>query len=94
MLINDDKVSKKKIKELESELARKQYILDSYAIQYGTVKDQQKVIDKAKAEAVREFAERLKSKAKPHYFDNCNFAVPINDIDNLLKKMYGKENET
>ena len=45
----------------------------------------------AKAEAYKEFAERLKEKAKPHYFDNCNFAVPIDDIDNLLKEMVGED---
>ena len=47
------------------------------------------LIANAKAEAYKEFAEMLKEKAKPHYFDNCNFAVPIEDIDNLLKEMVG-----
>lgn len=49
-----------------------------------------KAIKHTKAETYKEFAERLKEKAKPHYFDNCNFAVPIEDIDNLLKELVGE----
>ena len=40
-------------------------------------------------EGVKEFAERLKEKAKPHYFDNYAFAVPVAFIDNLVKEMVG-----
>ena len=49
-------------------------------------------IDKAsiKAEAIKEFADRLKEKAKPHYFDNYAFAVPVAFIDNLVKEMVGE----
>ena len=74
--------------EKNKEIERQKRILDSYAIQYGTVKDQQKVIDKAKAEAVREFAERLKEMCDAPYW-----CVWLSDIDNLLEEME-KENET
>ena len=46
--------------------------------------------DFIKTEAYKEFAEMLKEKAKPHYFDNCNFAVPIEELDNLLKELVGE----
>ena len=42
-----------------------------------------------KAEAYNEFAERLKEKAEPHYFDNTHFAVHVEEIDNLLKEFGG-----
>ena len=41
---------------------------------------------------LKEFAERLKAKATPHYFDNYDFAVSIDEIDNLLKEMVGDSN--
>lgn len=41
-----------------AEIERLKHILDCYALQYGTVTEQQRVIDKAKAEAAKEiFAE-------------------------------------
>ena len=46
-------------------------------------------VDEAKAEAIKEFAERLKEEANPHYFDNYAFAVPVAFIDNLVKEMVG-----
>ena len=42
-----------------AEVERLQHILDCYALQYGTVKDQQSVIDKAKAETKREIGEEI-----------------------------------
>ena len=76
------------------EIKRQKHILDSYALQYGSVKDQQKVIDKAKAEAVREFVDKLKCYAEigKGYLGHAYYSVAVADIDNLLGKMYGKEN--
>jgi hypothetical protein len=51
-----------------------------------------KAIKHTKAEAYKEFAERVKEKAVPHYFDNCNYAVEIEQIDNLLKELVGEDN--
>lgn len=42
------------VEALENEIERLERILNSYALQYGTVVDQQKVIDKAKTEVVME----------------------------------------
>lgn len=48
------------------------------------------IIKRAKAEAYKEFAEGLKEKAQPHYFDNYDFAVSIDNIDNLLNELVGE----
>lgn len=48
-----DVVSKSEVEELEKEVERLTAILNSYALQYGTVVDKQKVIDKANAEVAR-----------------------------------------
>lgn len=43
----------------ESEVERLKNILHSYALQYGTVMDQHKVIEKVKAEVAREIFEEI-----------------------------------
>lgn len=48
-------------KELEAEVERLQKILDSYALQYGTVKDQQDVIDKANQKLASEIFAEIES---------------------------------
>ena len=45
----------------KSEVERLERICNSYALQYGTVRDQQKVIDKAKAEVAREIFEEIEN---------------------------------
>lgn len=43
----------------KSEVERLEHILNSYALQYGTVKDQHEVIDKAKSEVAKEIFEEI-----------------------------------
>lgn len=43
-----------------------------------------------KEETVRKMQERLKGKAKAHYFDNCNYAVSVENIDQIAKEMLEK----
>ena len=43
----------------ESEVERLKHILNCYALQYGTVVDQQRVIDKAKSDVAREIFEEI-----------------------------------
>jgi exonuclease III len=50
--------------EADKEINRLKHVLDSYALQYGTVTDQSKKIKEIKDEAYKEFAERLKAKSK------------------------------
>ena len=54
------KRQKSEVEKLEAEVERLTTILNSYALQYGTVVDKQKVIDKAKAEVAREIFEDIK----------------------------------
>ena len=54
-----DVVPKSEVEKLENEVERLTTILNSYALQYGTVADKQKVIDKAKAEVAREIFEEI-----------------------------------
>jgi hypothetical protein len=44
-------------------------------------------IESVKADTVRKMQERLKAKAKAHYFDNCNYAVAVEVIDQIAKEM-------
>ena len=49
-----DVVPKSEVEALEKEVERLQNIINSYALQYGTVTDQHEVIEKAQTEAARE----------------------------------------
>lgn len=51
------------------------------------VKNAHELRDKAITNAIKYFAERLKAQAKPHYFDNCHFAVKVEDIDNIANEL-------
>ena len=44
------------------------------------------------AEAIIEFAERLKNKAHSYFLANLIWVVTIEDIDNLVKEMVGENN--
>lgn len=55
-----DVVPKSEVEKLEAEVERLTAILNSYALQYGTVADKQKVIDKVKAEVAREIFEEIR----------------------------------
>ena len=49
------------VEALEKEIDRLKKILDYYALQYGTVKSQQQVIDRAKSEVAREIFEEIEA---------------------------------
>lgn len=51
----------------KSEVERLEHILNSYALQYGTVKDQHEVIDKAKSEVAREIFEEIERFLYMHF---------------------------
>lgn len=71
---------------LFDEVERLTYLLHCYALQYGTVKDQQAVIDKAKAEVAREIFEEIESLLKR----TCEkgYRGSISDLFAELKKKY------
>ena len=47
------------LNKADQEIERLEHILNNYALQYGTVTDKQKVIDKAKQEAYKEVFEKI-----------------------------------
>lgn len=57
-----------------------------------TIESIKKMRDKAKAEAYKEFAEKLKKKYKPYVI--LGSGVAEIEIDNLVKEMVGENNET
>ena len=65
----------------KSEVDRLQHILDSYALQYGTVMDKHIVIEKAREEVAREIFEEIEDVINNiGYFDEIDFKA--------LKKKY------
>lgn len=77
----------------ESEIERLKRICNSYALQYGTVRDQQKVIDEAKREVAREIFEEIETKLKPVILLSC-FGQPVYNSSVILaelKKKYTEE---
>lgn len=71
------------INRQKAENERKDRILESYALQYGTVTDKEVFLKQAIAEAVKEFAERLKKEIE---FSDTITKVERH-IDNLVKEM-------
>ena len=82
------------LKNAESEIERLKQICHSYALQYGTVRDQRKVIDEIKADVAREIFEEIEEALfnnhcvddgtdypTPHYFEELK-----DDIAELKKK--------
>ena len=50
------------LQKAEEEIERKDRIIKSYALRYGTTTDKEVILWKARAKAIMEFAERLKAK--------------------------------
>ena len=72
------------------EVDRLRHTLDSYALQYGTVKDQHAVIDRIKAETAREIFAEIKNLCSLHHEFNGTQIVAHIDFKKLaeLKKKY------
>ena len=77
------------INRQRAEIERKDRILDSYALQYGTVADKDVLLKRTKAEAIKEFAEEVKMGFCPE----CEYATyNIREyIDDLVKEMVGEQ---
>jgi hypothetical protein len=71
------------IVKLEAEIDRLNYILQCYALEHGTAVDKERFLKPARAEAVKEFAEKLKKGA---VLDDDLLWVTDVDIDNLVKE--------
>lgn len=89
--------------DAQAEVERLQHILNCYALQYGTVTEQQEVINKAKAEAAREIFKEIENRLLPsnasgefigvtnEWFDYYDLHL-AEDIAELKKKY--EENQT
>ena len=65
----------------KSEVERLQHILDSYALQYGTVMDKHIVIEKAREEVAREIFEEIENLIT----NECLTARDSRDIEGYVK---------
>jgi hypothetical protein len=76
---------KAEIDRQDKEIERLNGILENYAFEYGTTVDKERFLKKARADAVKEFVERL----KPSYVYDWEIKldhVYEEDIDNLVKE--------
>lgn len=76
--------------EQKTEIERLERICNSYALQYGTVRDQQKVIDKAKDEVAKEIFEEIEKILDRNHFDTPfeYYAGYLSSPIRSLKKKY------
>ena len=85
---------KEEIVKLEAETDRLNYILQCYALEHGTAVDKERFLKPARAEAVKEFAESLKTNV--FEVDDINgdtvLAVEVSHIDYLVKEFTEGEN--
>lgn len=76
----------------KSKIDRLERICNSYALQYGTVKDQQAVIDKAKADAAKEIFDELEREIEDALKNNYEALRRFEDSDDLWHNVNGKIN--
>ncbi len=76
------------INSQEADLERLNKNLEAYALQYGTANDQSEKLKSNRAEAVKEFAERLRGrfKTEPILFEELCYKIDI-----LAKELIGGE---
>lgn len=90
-LIAGQETLQKAFVEKNAEIERKDKILNSYALQYGTVTDQSKKVKEIKSEAYKEFAEEYEKRC---IASGVYPAVTKNILKNLLKELTEGSNET
>jgi hypothetical protein len=73
----EDVVPRAEAEKADKEIERLTKILKNYALQYGTVKDQQKVIEQAKQEVAREILDEFEQIINKHY---NNYIFGNNDL--------------
>lgn len=77
----------KVIFEKDAEIERLKHILESYALQYGTARDKEYFLDKARDEAITEFAERIVKSIHPEY------PISACQVYRIAKEMKGDQRE-
>ena len=76
--------------EAKCEVERLTNILNSYALQYGTVTDQQKVIDEAEKEFARKLFEEIEWEINDALKSNYNVLPQIEESEALWNRVNGK----
>lgn len=78
----------------KNEVERLERMLNSYALQYGTVVDQQKVIEKAKSEVAREVISEFKAMLKFRMMRLGIYPVALHrSLEHIEKKLTEKYTE-
>ena len=80
------------INRQKAEIERKDRIIESYALQYGTAADKEVFLRKIRVEAIKGFAERIKKKAEIRYLDGdkrFDCIVDSNFIEKLVERNGG-----
>ena len=93
------RVAADRLAKSEGEIERLKHILDCYALQYGTVKDQQKVIDEANGEFAREIFEEIEEMLgglmreynKGSRFSDADVVRYVYYLETELKKRYTED---
>jgi type II secretory pathway component GspD/PulD (secretin) len=77
------------LKDLKKANAENERLIKVYELSNRAYRELQKRVEPIKAEAYKEFAERLKEKAHSYFLANLLWVVNIEYIDNLLKELVG-----
>jgi hypothetical protein len=84
----EDVVPRSEVEKADKEIERLTKILENYALQYGTVKDRQKIIEKAKQEVASEIFEELECNF--HEDDFGDLKIDFMEFQELKKKYIGE----
>ena len=79
------------IDEQSTKIEEGHKILNSYALRYGTVRDQNKKIQEIKTEAIKKFAEKLKQLS---IIADCEVEWMVLEFYDLVKEMTEGNNES
>ena len=86
--------AKSEVEALEKEIDRLNHILNCYALQYGTVKDQSKTINKVKSEVAIEILSNLKKEAHNKAVHPCGCKIDpyisLKVLDGIIQKYINK----
>ena len=74
--------------ESEKEIERKNHVLECYALQYGTTRDKECFLKKAREEALTELVERVKNWFSADALYNDNYIVGV--VQNIAKEIKEK----
>ena len=85
-----DVAPRSEVEALEKEIDRLNHILNCYALQYGTVKDQSKTINKVKTEVASEILSDLKIEAHNKAVHPCGCKIDpyisLKVLDGIIQK--------